>query len=299
MGAVCDDGSVGLEVVEWERSRVADLAQIVTAALPGEQLSEDELLTVCWDDPGVVLAASDATAAASAVVRSFGDLTMGWVRLLVVHPGQRRLGSGRALLAAAEDWCRAQGARQVRVGGSAPWYLWPGIDMNWTAGLCLAETAGYRPEGAELNMSCPTTMRRAAPDGVLVRRTVDDHDAATVLAWAAREWPHWVAELTRGVEQGGAFGAFDEASGAPVGFACHSVIRAAWVGPMATRNPTGEGVAAPRGTGAALLSELCRDLMVAGYPDAEISWVGPVSFYAKVAGARVSRVFRTVVKDLR
>jgi hypothetical protein len=52
------------------------------------------------------------------------------------------------------------------------------------------------------------------------------------------------------------------------------------------------------GTGAALLSELCRDLMVAGYPDAEIAWVGPVSFYARTAGARVSRVFRTVVRDL-
>jgi hypothetical protein len=38
--------------------------------------------------------------------------------------------------------------------------------------------------------------------------------------------------------------------------------------------------------------------MAAGYPDAHIAWVSNVSFYARVAGARVARVYRTVVKDL-
>jgi hypothetical protein len=51
------------------------------------------------------------------------------------------------------------------------------------------------------------------------------------------------------------------------------------------------------GVGSALLSELCRDLMVAGHADAEICWVGPVGFYAKAAGASVSRVFRDLGKD--
>ena len=39
------------------------------------------------------------------------------------------------------------------------------------------------------------------------------------------------------------------------------------------------------------------DLMVAGHREAEISWVGPVRFYAK-AGATVSRVFRSQSKRL-
>jgi hypothetical protein len=50
--------------------------------------------------------------------------------------------------------------------------------------------------------------------------------------------------------------------------------------------------------GAALLSAACRDLRAAGHADAEIAWVGPVGFYAKAAGATVSRVFRTLVKPL-
>ena len=42
-----------------------------------------------------------------------------------------------------------------------------------------------------------------------------------------------------------------------------------------------------------MLGELCADIAaVHDLAETEISWVGPVAFYAK-AGARVSRVFRT------
>jgi ribosomal protein S18 acetylase RimI-like enzyme len=47
-----------------------------------------------------------------------------------------------------------------------------------------------------------------------------------------------------------------------------------------------------RGVGNAVLAALCADLGDAhGVERAEISWVGPVGFYAK-AGAHVGRVFR-------
>jgi hypothetical protein len=45
------------------------------------------------------------------------------------------------------------------------------------------------------------------------------------------------------------------------------------------------------GVGHALLGQVCRDLMIAEFSHTEISWGGPIRFYAK-AGARVSRVFR-------
>jgi GNAT superfamily N-acetyltransferase len=295
-------------LVEWGQERATDLSALVDDVMPEERLSHDELLSCCWDDPGTVLAFPGGEGVAAAVVRSWGDWRIGYLKLLAVLPAARRLGMGRALLDGAASWAFDQGAREFRLGGSAPFYLWPGVDVRWTAALCLAERAGYRPDGAELNLSCPTTYRADPPSGVATRRVLDDTDAESVLAFSSSFYSMWVPELARGIEQGGAFAAFADPAGEGasdaegvlqqlgeqeqevVGFACHSVNRSAWVGPMATHPHRQHG-----GVGGALLAELCRDLMVAGHADAEISWVGPITFYAKTAGATVSRVFRNLV----
>jgi GNAT superfamily N-acetyltransferase len=273
-------------ITELARSEVGDLFALVDEALPRERLTADELLTGCFDDPGVVLWLPDGSGAVSAVTRSYGEFTLGWIRLIAVAPDARRHGRGRALLAAAEDWAYAQGASEMHLGESAPFYFWPGVPGDAMEMLCLAEAARYDPAGGELNMSIPTTFRAPIPDGVVMRRVVDDADAAVVAAFTESHWPHWVAELRRGIEQGGCHAAFDQHDRAVLGFACHSVNRAGWVGPMGT-----DSARRGRGVGHALLSALCVDLMTANYRDAEISWVGPVRFYAK-AGARVSRMFR-------
>lgn len=254
--------------------------------MPAEVLTEDELLALCWDDPGIVLAdpSGDGVVVAAVTETTFGPV--GSVKLVLVEERARRQGLGRRLLAAAEEWCAGSGARAVQLGASVPAYLWPGVDVAMVPMLCLAEAAGYSPTGAELNMALPTTFRHEPPDGVRVDRVLDDDAAAATLAWAEQAWPHWVPELRRAIEQGGCFAAWGN-DDAVVGFACHSVNRAGWVGPMAT-DPTGRGT----GVGSALLGSVCTDLMVAGFTEAEIAWVGPVRFYAK-AGARVSRTFRT------
>ena len=192
---------------------------------------------------------------------------------------------GRALLAELEAWAWDLGASQVTLGAAAPFYLWPGVDVRALAMSCLAESAGYRELGLALNMSVPATFRAPAPEGIVIERVLEDVDVAAVEALVARHWPEWTPETSVGLAQGSCFAGFDRDRRA-VGFACHSVNRAGWFGPTGT-DPACRGA----GIGHALLAEVCRDAMVSGYADVEISWIGPMRFYAK-AGGSVSRVFR-------
>jgi GNAT superfamily N-acetyltransferase len=276
-------------VDEWGPARAADFAALCELALPGERLTEDELHACCWDDheveAGVVLALPGGDGGAAACVQSMADRRVATVKLLAVEPAAQGLGYGRALLSAVQDWAWQLGADEIGTQ-CAPFYLWPGIDVRFTRALCQFESAGYWPLSAEVNMSCPSTHRAAPPDGVAVRRVLDDADVAAVLAFVDHHWANWVAECRRGIDHGACHAAFAGAD--VVGFACHSVNRAGWVGPMGTDPVQQRG-----GVGSALLGDVCKDLMVAGFPDAEIAWVGPVRFYAKAAGAAVSRTFRT------
>jgi GNAT superfamily N-acetyltransferase len=277
---------------EWTSARAGELHDLARGAFPAEPLTRADLERCCWDDPGIVLALAGGEGAASAVLRSWGDHRVGYLKLLAVSAAVRRRGLGRGLLEAAETWLFDQGAVEIRMGGSIPFYLWPGIDFRWTPALCLAESAGYRPGSAMVNMACSTAMHGVdAPEGVAIRRAVIGQDSAGALTLAGGQWPMWMPELQRGIDLGTAFVAVEEDGGGIVGFACHSINRAAWVGPMAT-----DQARQRRGVGAALLSGLCRDLADAGYGEAEIGWVGPLRFYAKTAGAEVSRVFWELVK---
>lgn len=275
----------------WGADRVGDLTELATAAMPTEALSADELLACCWDDPGVVLGNGDGSGAiAAGLSRDLdGQVTSVAAKLLAVHPGRRREGLGRALLGELESWAWDRGAGAVTLGAAAPFYLWPGVDVRALAMSCLAEQAGYRDLGLALNMSVPATFRATVPDGFVVERVLEDADVVAVEELVARHWPEWTPETAVGLAQGSCFAAFHP-DGRAVGFACHSVNRAGWFGPTGT-DPACRGA----GIGHALLAEVCRDAMVAGYPDVEISWIGPMRFYAK-AGGSVSRVFRMLHK---
>jgi GNAT superfamily N-acetyltransferase len=291
---------------EWGPDRAVALAALTDAALPGEELNEDELLACCWDDPspaagpasgdggvgdapgerGAVLGLADGTGAVSVVWRGPGAFRPGaYVKLVAVHPDARRQGRGHALLAAAEAWAWDQGAEALHLAGAPPFYLWPGVDVLATEALCLADARGYDEVGTGTNLTLPSGFRAPTPDGVEVRRAVHDPDVAAVAVLVGAHWPEWRDETARAVEHGCCHGAFT-ADGTAVGFVCHSVSRAGWLGPMGT-DPARRG----GGVGRSLLGAVARDLMIAEMPAVEICWAGPVRFYA-ANGATVSRVFR-------
>jgi GNAT superfamily N-acetyltransferase len=267
------------------------LAALLRLALPDEQLSAEELAATVFEDPdGAVLDAAGGPGAVGVAVRG----RTGFVTVIVVDPEVQRRGIGRALLDDAHAWLRGRGAATVVTGTSAPRYLWPGVDVAvHAAAVELFRSAGYEQVDATRNHRCSTTYRAPAPDGVEVRRVVDgSRDVEAVVAFAAGTFPDWVDELSRGIPNGCSHGAFLP-DGTAVGFGCHSINRAGWIGPMAT-DPSMQG----RGVGAALLGAVCRDLALAELEEAEIAWVGPDAFYQRTAGSTVSRRFAVLSRSL-
>jgi GNAT superfamily N-acetyltransferase len=207
---------------------------------------------------------------------------VGFIRLLAVHPEDRRNGRARVLLDAATGWLRDAGAADIYTGGEAPFYLWPGVDVRAADAVSFFEAAGYARLGAEMNMTCAADHRADPPTGVEVRRVIE---GAPVLAFVGRHWPNWRAEAERAVGLGTCFAATD-AAGNVVGFIGHSVNRAGWLGPIGTDPARQHG-----GVGSALVAAVCADARDAGRDSVEIAWVGPVGFYVKAVGAVVSRTF--------
>jgi GNAT superfamily N-acetyltransferase len=256
------------------------LAALCDAALPGEALSADDLTTCCFEGGGQVIGDDDGAAAFVVKEVPGSSSSTAWLLLVAVRPERRRSGLGRALVNEVIEHCRAADAVELHTGNCAPRYVWPGVDLANAAALAFFQSMGFEPYDHGLNMLLPTSFRAPAPAGITIERERGDGAAAL----ASHEYPHWEDEVGRGVDKGTTFAARD-GDGRTVAFACHSVNRHAWIGPMAT-DPARQHC----GAGRALLSAVAADL--AGVTEqAEIAWVAPIPFYAK-AGAVAGRAFR-------
>jgi mycothiol synthase len=227
----------------------------------------------------------------------------GWVRLFAVEPAYRRRGLATQLLQELESRMRADGHRRLYVANSAPNYFWPGLDIRYTAALCLLQRAGFRRVGDAVNMQVDlaahdwdTTVEEArlAQAGFAVRRLLPD-DRGQFSDWLKRHWSStWHAEALASFENDpvSTFVAISE--GRICAFASYNVTTFEHVfGPTGAEPPL-QG----RGLGRALLLRCMRDLKEQGHTTAEICWVGPIAFYARVADAWINRTFWFLEKEL-
>ena len=262
------------------------LAALCAAALPAESLSVDEITTCCFGPDTETI--GDERGVAVLTAKSFGTHVTAGILLLAVRPDHQGRGVGRALVEEAAARARTLGAGDLHLGNVPPRYVWPGVDYSFTQALALFEATGFERDGAECNMTIDTGFQAEPPNGVSIVRAPNGDIAAEL---ARAQSPHWEDEMRRAAVQGTCFVARDD-TGATVGFACHSVNRRHWIGPMATSATRRHG-----GVGSALLSAVCADVAAAGPAATDIAWVGPLGFYTR-AGARVSRVFRTACRSL-
>ncbi|GHE44652.1 hypothetical protein GCM10017673_53460 [Streptosporangium violaceochromogenes] len=223
------------------------------------------------------------------------EAAVGHVDLLAVAPGSRGRGRGRALVAAAEEWLREEGAGQVRLAGNPPCYAWPGVDVRYTPAACLAESLGYERYETAWNMtvdpaadlSTRADLARLADRGVTVRAAAPG-DREAVAAFVEEHWNGrwaWEAEQATGCH-------YAVRGGEILGFAAWGA-RPAWFGPMGTA-PAARGL----GVGRVLLRRCLAEQREAGLTSPQISWVGPLGFYSRTVGACAERVFWLYRKDL-
>ena len=287
---------------QWGAERIEELAALVTAAAPDEDLTADELLTACYDQPGVVLGPADGHHTAAVGVGRDADGTLvASLRLVVVRTDRRGTGLGAALLGGAEAWAAERGAERIELGGLLPFPLWPGVEPD-SALVHLAAARGYTDRGALRSFAVPSSFRAVPPDDVIVRRAVRDDDVTAVTLAVASAWPRLSDEVARALDHGTCHAAFiavpNDPDGEPtevVGVGCHSVTRATWVGPLVVRADRRRS-----GIGHALLGQICRDLMIADFAVAEVPGITTEEAQAFLiaAGAIRRRDHRTLSKPL-
>ena len=279
------------------------------------------------DDPeGVLLASVDHI-----------DPTVGYVDLLGVRPDCRGRGLARDLVAFAENVLLASGVDTVRWAANSPSWGWPGVDLRYTAGLGGVEALGYTETRLAYDMTvdladaarrgvfagCMAVARvwdgtadgpgardadrRLAEAGIVVLRGSDltrgsegglDDVEARMFEWITAEfgiaWQVEVREALRRAQAGHAAGVYVALNQEEIlGFAAYGVLRGRLFGPMGTA-PAARGT----GIGSRLLRECLADQFMAGQERSDIAYVGPVSFYSRAVGARISRVYRLSSKRI-
>jgi GNAT superfamily N-acetyltransferase len=203
----------------------------------------------------------------------------GYLRLLVVDPSSQRRGLGDALLAVAENDLAE--SPSITVGADAPDYLFPGVESDQIAMLCLLERRRYERGEANVNMSVDLHRLPPEPSGPHVAQTSDRDDLE---AWTAAHWPFWETEILRCADRQRLMITRDDDGIAAV--CCWDGARTGWVGPVAVRPST-----IGQGRGRAVLVAALHRLRAQGASHAEIGWVGPLRPYADTVGARIHRVF--------
>jgi GNAT superfamily N-acetyltransferase len=239
----------------------------------------------------------------SGIVAVVRDGSEGYVRLVVVAPDLRRIGRGRELLQAAEEWLA--GVDRVTLCADPHYALWPGIVATDLALVCLAESAGYRQSRTSVTMEFDLKSPLPPdPGGWEVAEVEHDHAVERLCAAVAPSASH---SVLRALERGTLVVVPD---GQEVAAACaFDVNRAGVVGPVVVRaggpdltsryssTPPGVSTATENAHRVALLGAL-RKMREWRHPRAELSDVDALRPYIELGG-KVSRVSFVYTKSLR
>ncbi|MGB3411555.1 MAG: GNAT family N-acetyltransferase [Microthrixaceae bacterium] len=234
-----------------------------------------------------VFTTADRLAMAVARVDHSGDAPIAHLDVLATDLGHRRRGLARSVLTAAEDWARDQGAEWIEAGDHLPNGLFGGIDVRWTAAMCLFESRGYERVAVKVDLGCPTISASPARLGAGMRavRVASDDQVETLDRFVAEIAPRHSATFAKAAEWGTAVMAIDGDSGRIYGAAAHSLQRLGVIGPVVIGPGAEERIVI-----GVMFRTLLGDLATAGLKSAEVVGASTMTPYVEAVGAKVVRV---------
>jgi predicted N-acetyltransferase YhbS len=272
---------------------------LLAERLFGSGTAEPQLALAARDDAG------DLVGLAVGVFPCMGA-AQGGIRWLAVAPGRLGQGIEEALLGELCARLAERGAERVRLLGTPPYYLRPGIDTREMGLLSALLDLGWTHEQTVFNMTVdldewrpPTgaTAEESEPDarGYQVRRA-SAADREPFARYMAERWTlNWRDESLQAFQHD-PISLFLALKGEEIaGFAAYEVSQC-----MGGFGPTG---VSPEHRGASLgrrtLWACLESLQAAGRRVCEIGWVGPVPFYHRACGARLGPCYWLLSKVLK
>ena len=210
-----------------------------------------------------------------------------WLRVLAVHPEERRKGYGTALI-----------EEEVSVVAAEPGnYFVPGVPLDDEGAKAFFSSRGFAAKDVTWNLDVDLGSCGAAgfspPSNSIIRRA-EARRSTSILEFVERNFGRiWRFEAAKAFERDVPPAFIAEEEGTITGFAVHDVNNRGlgWFGPT--------GVAKEmrgRGVGGQLLQASLADLRRLGYERAIIPWTDALDFYAKASGAKPANRFVAFAK---
>jgi ribosomal protein S18 acetylase RimI-like enzyme len=220
----------------------------------------------------------------------------GYIKLLCVHPDERRKGIASQLYKKAEKKLIHSGVKTIRVYESIPNYFMPGVDPMYTEAVCFFERNGFKKFGDTSNLSADLVNKNFSTDeeekkllkkDIIFKRAEPD-EKNEVLNWLEKKFPEWIPEVSESFNNNPVSLFIAKANEDVQAFSAYEVNNkgTGWFGPMGT-GKSFQGL----GIGGILLKKCLLAMKEMGFKKAIIPWVGPIPFYMHYAGSKVERVF--------
>jgi mycothiol synthase len=235
----------------------------------------------------------------------------GWITAFFVDPDFRRQGIGTALLQEGLAFVRAQGRTRVSCNGYAPYYQFPGVDLQYSEAHSFLQSCGFTSSSEAVAMEM-SLKGGQVPKAILTRyedlwqggyrvRPFQRTDTLPLLAFAEQYFPHWTPSLRDGLVQGN-----EEIIVAT--FHDEIIAYAQWQNPHNDPPHGAPGRFGPfgvhpnlrsRGIGAIVFWTMVERVAVQGAPRLWFGWAGGqnVAFYER-AGCQIVRRFQLYAKSL-